>query len=1258
MMLDLKETDKKESKSKKKGKIGFKEFDPSKYIELEPTLKEAKSDTVVFSFGRMNPVTIGHEKLVNKVKALAKSKNADARIYLSHTQNNSKDPLSYRDKIRFAKKAFGNVIIQSNAKQVFQVAAELEQAGYKNIIMVVGSDRIKEFQTILDKYNGKDYNFNSISVVSAGERDPNAQGVEGMSGTKLRGLAVKGQFDDYVDEKGKKQYGFGSAAASKLSDKDKMDMMKLVQKNLKESEEISEAPLTRVQRLKRSRLFRRIKHKIKKGRERASRRRASMEVIRNRANKQARLFFKQRLAKGLDYKELPYGQRQAIDTRLAKISPARIKAIAKRLIPKVKKREMDRVKARTMPSEGVAQDKQIKDMPGTQPKKYYSGLDKKEKESRARQFARQSKMSDDDPRAYKPAPGDEDAKTKPSKHTKKYDQMFGEEDPCWDGYKQVGMKKKGGKEVPNCVPESLEENEKGLKNKSKETGISYGILKKVYDRGMAAWRTGHRPGTTPEQWGMARVNSFVTKGKGTWGKADKDLADKVRKEEFDSIEENKLLHPKEYKHAADTLQKVWDRKKGDAKHSIEYYAAQIARQYDNVNARQLAKMVNEEVSQKQIDDLEKFADRILAKFDVDVEFTKHFVDRMNDKRNSPEIKVVELQKLFKKIQKNKAQNIKGNVGIEAVLKDLSSDLNLPVVIKRRGDEIELVNKTIMRKSDFKTSNKVIKYEDTMKRFNDLYEASQTDMKVRKRPHMLLKAGNTGVKFDGRFKMYKKKESAFVESVNSFDSTLQEVIDLMESTEKFAKSEEKILTTDGRMKSFKEKLKKLGYKKIEERKSSTGYELYHKDFSSAMKHAYEYAKKKYNIEVDPEEIDNKVASGPRKPSAGKTNSYRLLDKDGKRAIQVQVYNMDNKGYELNMYKEDVNVSENKKMSLQKKLDQASEPSKKGKEGVTLKKAPWEKKEGFDLGLELIEGINDPGIFKAVFLAGGPGSGKSFMVGRTALTALGLKLINSDPAFEAQLKKVGLKPIPDDIFTPKGQAARDKAKSLVAKQQKLALDGRLGLVIDGTGKDYDKIEKQAKDLKALGYDVAMIFVNTNLETAISRDAARERTLGAKEVTKMWQQVQDNIGKFQSFFGNNMIIVDNSEGANWQKGSTDAYKKMSKWVSQPPSSPMAKKWIASVKAQRGITESDLATIVNGILESKDQEGFRKLSDIFKREIKMVGEGVVVKKNNPPEFGKTETTKLFKSMTPGQKNEITSPKFVKRIKESVTRNNRRKKG
>ena len=210
--------------------------------------------------------------------------------------------------------------------------------------------------------------------------------------------------------------------------------------------------------------------------------------------------------------------------------------------------------------------------------------------------------------------------------------------------------------------------------------------------------------------------------------------------------------------------------------------------------------------------------------------------------------------------------------------------------------------------------------------------------------------------------------------------------------------------------------------------------------------------------------------------------------------------------------------------------------------------------------LEEGVNDPSIFKAVFLAGGPGSGKSFMVGKTALTSFGMKLINSDPAFERQLAKAGLKATPDDIFTDKGQAARRVAKTLTAKQMALAVDGRLGLVIDGTGKDYEKISRQAAKLKELGYEIAMIFVNTDLETAINRDQKRARTLGAKEVTGMWKDVQKNIGKFQKLFGNMMVIVDNSDGADYESGSISAYKKMKAWAAKKPTRPAAKKWISS--------------------------------------------------------------------------------------------------
>ena len=118
----------------------------------------------------------------------------------------------------------------------------------------------------------------------------------------------------------------------------------------------------------------------------------------------------------------------------------------------------------------------------------------------------------------------------------------------------------------------------------------------------------------------------------------------------------------------------------------------------------------EDVSQKELDQVEKYADKLFAAVGLDIAFTKHFVDRLNDPRNSPEIKVAELQRFFKKIQRNKGKNIKNNPDVEVVLKDLKTNLNLPVVIKKKGTGFEVLNKTIMRNPDFKTSNKVIKYE--------------------------------------------------------------------------------------------------------------------------------------------------------------------------------------------------------------------------------------------------------------------------------------------------------------------------------------------------------------------------------------------------------------------------------------------------------------------------------------------------------------------------------------------------------------------
>ena len=164
--------------------------------------------------------------------------------------------------------------------------------------------------------------------------------------------------------------------------------------------------------------------------------------------------------------------------------------------------------------EAVKQDAEIKDRDGTQPAKYYAKdaegdkMSKSTKQARARHFEKGTAKDDDDPSAYEPAPGDKGAKTKLSKHT-------------------IAVRKK--------FPELYKEDaDTSLQKKADASGIPKGILKQVYKRGVAAWRTGHRPGTTPEQWGHARVNSFISKGKGTWGKADSDLAAKVRKEEFNA----------------------------------------------------------------------------------------------------------------------------------------------------------------------------------------------------------------------------------------------------------------------------------------------------------------------------------------------------------------------------------------------------------------------------------------------------------------------------------------------------------------------------------------------------------------------------------------------------------------------------------------------------------------------------------------------------------------------------------------------------
>ena len=213
-------------------------------------------------------------------------------------------------------------------------------------------------------------------------------------------------------------------------------------------------------------------------------------------------------------------------------------------------------------------------------------------------------------------------------------------------------------------------------------------------------------------------------------------------------------------------------------------------------------------------------------------------------------------------------------------------------------------------------------------------------------------------------------------------------------------------------------------------------------------------------------------------------------------------------------------------------------------------------------ELQEGVYDPNIFKAIFLAGGPGSGKSYVVRRTT-GGLGMKIVNSDDIYEKMLNDAGLDTTPEDIFSDQGQEIRGKAKAVTKRMQGNFLEGRLGLIIDGTGKDYDKIATQATQLKQLGYDVHMIFVNTSLDTALARNAKRDRKVPESLVIKSWNDVQKNIGKFSQYFRRNFIVVDNNDTDEDVMGPV--FKQVMSLAKGKVQNPTGLKWIANELAMK---------------------------------------------------------------------------------------------
>ena len=248
--------------------------------------------------------------------------------------------------------------------------------------------------------------------------------------------------------------------------------------------------------------------------------------------------------------------------------------------------------------------------------------------------------------------------------------------------------------------------------------------------------------------------------------------------------------------------------------------------------------------------------------------------------------------------------------------------------------------------------------------------------------------------------------------------------------------------------------------------------------------------------------------------------------------------------------------------------------------------WLKK---TLRVELVEGYKDPGIFKAVFLAGGPGSGKTYIAKglfgipeKVNVSQSGLKMVNSDKELKFLLNKYGfgtnLDALPDEVFSnltnpkdPEYSGLRSFAKDLTAERRRLYQNGRLGMIIDGTGDDYQKIAREKAELEEIGYQTYMIFVNTTLEVALERNEQRDRVLPKSIVSDSHKEVNRNIGAFQGLFGSgNFMIVDN----NQYKTEQEAKKRfkmlvkqgLSTFLKKPITNKRALSWISKQKILRG--------------------------------------------------------------------------------------------
>ena len=411
---------------------------------------EYSKGTLVLAFGRFNPPTIGHEKLLNKV---AQTRGDFKHVYLSKSQDSKKNPLTPTQKIQYMRNMFPRhrtMFRIPSSNMILDIATEIYKNGFTNINFVAGSDRVREFDTILKKYNNVKsrhgfYNFKDIKVTSAGERDPDADGASGMSASKMRQAVTQGDLKSFerglprgftgardlfrdvakgmrVDFKQALAAGYGSVGHH-------------VGYQFKPVASLEEFEQNQIRDLYiREMIFNlgdRVNYIIEDVEGVIKRRGTNFVVIEDINSNLHKCWIWDCLPVSADKEVAVREYNLDVDYGFETMTEGEMKE-------------------RKQP-----QDKDVEKVKGTQPKKYYKDLKKDTKSKRAAFFKKQD-TTDTSPGSYKPAPGDEQGKTKPSKHTKTFKKMYGEAKPCWKGYKQVGTKTKNGRVVPNCVPEEVE----------------------------------------------------------------------------------------------------------------------------------------------------------------------------------------------------------------------------------------------------------------------------------------------------------------------------------------------------------------------------------------------------------------------------------------------------------------------------------------------------------------------------------------------------------------------------------------------------------------------------------------------------------------------------------------------------------------------------------------------------------------------------------------------------------------------------------